>query len=85
MQVFHESFLVTYWLYLTFSIGDASLQGLIGNLDQQQLLQLLGSGQGMSGLSSLAGLASRGSSASSTTATASRPSDSEPPAKGSSK
>ncbi|XP_046860321.1 proteasomal ubiquitin receptor ADRM1-like isoform X2 [Xenia sp. Carnegie-2017] len=66
-------------------IGDASLQGLIGNLDQQQLLQLLGSGQGMSGLSSLAGLASRGSSASSTTATASKPSDSEPPATGSSK
>ncbi|XP_028406059.1 proteasomal ubiquitin receptor ADRM1-B-like [Dendronephthya gigantea] len=57
-------------------IGDTSLQGLIGNMDQQQLLQLLGSSQGMSGLS-LAGLTSRGSSAGSTPA--SRPSDSEPP------
>ena len=57
--------------------GDTSLQGLIGNMDQQQLLQLLGSGQGMAGLSSLAGLTSRGSSAGG--APISRPSDSEPP------
>ena len=58
-------------------IGDTSLQGLIGNMDEQQLLQILGSGQGMAGLSSLAGLTSRGSSAGGTTI--SRPGDSEPP------
>ena len=62
--------------------GDTSLQGLIGNMDQQQLLQLLGSGQGMAGLSSLAGLTSRGSSAGSTPV--SRPSENEPPATASS-
>lgn len=46
-------------------------------MDQQQLLQLLGSGQGLSGLGGLGGLASRGSSAGGTPR--SRPSDSVPP------
>ena len=51
-------------------------------MNQQQLLQLIGSGQGMAGLGGLAGLTSRGSSAGSTPA--SRPTDSEPPATASS-
>jgi hypothetical protein len=58
-------------------VGDTSLQGLIGNMDEQQLLQILGGSQGVAGLSSLAGLTSRGSSAGGTSI--SRPSESEPP------
>lgn len=64
-------------VFLPCSKGDTSLQGLIGNMDQQQLLQLLGSGQGLAGLGGLGGLTSRGSSAGSTPR--SRPNESEAP------
>jgi len=45
--------------------GDSQLQGLLGNLDQQQLLQLL---SGYGGLGGHGGLSSAGSSISAPTA-----------------
>ena len=45
--------------------GDGQLQGLLGNLDQQQLLQLL---SGYGGLAGHGGLSSAGSSISAPTA-----------------
>ncbi|KAJ7319212.1 adhesion regulating molecule 1 [Desmophyllum pertusum] len=50
---------------LTEQLGDGQLQGLLGNLDQQQLLQLL---SGYGGLGGHGGLSSAGSSVSAPTA-----------------
>jgi len=55
----------SYPLHNVLILGDSQLQGLLGNLDQQQLLQLL---SGYGGLAGHGGLSSAGSSIAAPTA-----------------